>query len=94
MSESPDSLNLGGDGEREKEGDEETFEFVPSPSLRRWQRRMAALLRRQKERGGVIDLSRKDAVIDETWVRVTQWLHISLSLSLSLSLSPFAAVTV
>ena len=59
-----------GEGEeREEEEEEEKFVFVPSSSLRQWQSHMAAMLERQKERGGVIDLSDKDAVIDETWVR-------------------------
>ena len=49
---------------------EEKFVFVPSRSLRQWQSQMAALLEQQRERGGVIDLSDKDAVIDETWVRL------------------------
>ena len=62
-----------GEGEeREEEEEEEKFVFVPSSSLRQWQSHMAAMLERQKERGGVIDLSDKDAVIDETWVRRRQ----------------------
>lgn len=49
---------------------EENFVFVPSHSLRQWQSQMAALLEQQRGRGGVIDLSDKDTVIDETWVRL------------------------
>lgn len=30
---------------------------------------MASLLRQQREKGGVIDPSREDDTIDETWVR-------------------------
>jgi E3 ubiquitin-protein ligase RNF25 len=63
-----DSVCLRGEGE-EREEEEEKIVFVPSPSLLQWQSQMAAMLERQKERGGVIDLSDKDAVIDETWVR-------------------------
>lgn len=64
----PDSLCL--KGEEREEMVEEKFVFVPSRSLRQWQSQMAALLEQQRERGGVIDLSDKDAVIDETWVRL------------------------
>ncbi|CAI8058014.1 E3 ubiquitin-protein ligase RNF25, partial [Geodia barretti] len=65
------SVCVRGEGEEreEEEEEEEKFVFVPSSSLRQWQSHMAAMLERQKERGGVIDLSDKDAVIDETWVR-------------------------
>ena len=42
--------------------------FTPSQSLRQWQRKMAALLQQQRERGGVIDGTEKDDVIDLTWV--------------------------
>ena len=62
---------LRGEGE-EREEEEEKIVFVPSPSLLQWQSQMAAMLERQKERGGIIDLSDKDAVIDETWVRRRQ----------------------
>lgn len=51
----------------EEEGEE--FVFLPSQTLRQWQHQMAVLLRQQKERGGVIDLTNKDDVIDLTWVR-------------------------
>ena len=53
--------------------EEEEFAFVPSPALRRWQSKMARLLRRQRERGGVIDLTNRDTVIDETWVLLIVW---------------------
>ena len=43
--------------------------FRPSEELRSWQARMASLLRQQREKGGVIDPSREDDTIDETWVR-------------------------
>ncbi len=36
--------------------------------MRRWQVEMAALLRKQRERGGVIDPNTSNDVIDETWV--------------------------
>ena len=51
----------------EEEGEE--FVFLPSQALRQWQHQMAVLLRQQRERGGVIDLTNKDDVIDLTWVR-------------------------
>ena len=47
---------------------EEQFEFSPSEHLRRWQVEMARLLQQQREKGGVIDQTEKDAVIDMTWV--------------------------
>lgn len=43
--------------------------FRPSAELRSWQAHMASLLRQQREKGGVIDPSREDDTIDETWVR-------------------------
>ena len=52
-------------------GEEGRFVFVASPSLRQWQGQMAVLLQQQRERGGVIDLAKKDDVIDLTWV--SQW---------------------
>lgn len=47
---------------------ESSFVFVPGPSLRQWQCKMSTLLEKQRERGGVIDLTNKDDVIDLTWV--------------------------
>ena len=52
---------------REEEG--EGLVFEPSQSLRQWQRQMDLLLQQQKERGGIIDLTEKDDVIDLSWVR-------------------------
>ena len=43
--------------------------FRPSEELQAWQAHMASLLRQQREKGGVIDPSREDDTIDETWVR-------------------------
>ena len=40
-----------------------------APDIRAWQKEMAILLEHQRQKGGVIDLSAKDEVIDETWVR-------------------------
>lgn len=42
--------------------------FAPSPELKAWQDRMASLLWKQKQKGGVIDPNSEDDVIDETWV--------------------------
>jgi hypothetical protein len=42
--------------------------FAPSLELKAWQDRMASLLWKQKQKGGVIDLNSEDDVIDETWV--------------------------
>ena len=50
--------------------DEIQFQFVPSQSLRQWQLEMARLLRRQRERGGVIDQEEINAAIDLNWVGV------------------------
>ena len=50
---------------------EELFEFTPSEPLRRWQTEMAWLLQQQREKGGAIDQTEKDAVIDVTWVSVS-----------------------
>ena len=61
----------GEDSTREREREGEELVFVPSQSLRQWQHQMAVLLRQQKERGGVIDLTAKDDVIDLSWVGVT-----------------------
>ncbi len=44
--------------------------FQPSPELIAWQRNMEELLWKQRQKGGVIDLSQSD-VIDDTWVRET-----------------------
>ena len=47
--------------------DDETH-FTPSPELKAWQDRMASLLWKQKQKGGIVDLNGEDDVIDETWV--------------------------
>ena len=52
----------------EEEGLMERRGISISQELRRWQRRMAELQQRQRERGGMIDVTAKDEVIDETWV--------------------------
>ncbi len=41
--------------------------FQPSPKLKAWQKKMEALLLKQRRKGGVIDTSQSD-VIDGTWV--------------------------
>ena len=46
----------------------EAVHFMPSPELKAWQDRMASLLWKQKQKGGVINPSGEDDVIDETWV--------------------------
>ena len=48
--------------------DDDNVDFTPSPELKAWQDRMASLLRKQKQKGGVINLNSEDDVIDETWV--------------------------
>ncbi len=48
---------------------EEKEEIFISDQVRSWQKEMARLLQQQEERGGVIDPTAKDDVIDETWVR-------------------------
>lgn len=55
-----------------EEGGEE-FVFLPSQGLRQWQHQMAVLLQQQRERGGVIDLTNTDDVIDLTWVWDIVW---------------------
>ena len=47
---------------------DEEMNFIPSPELKVWQDRMASLLWKQKQKGGVIDPNSEDDVIDETWV--------------------------
>ena len=47
---------------------DEEMNFTPSPELKAWQDRMASLLWKQKQKGGVIDPNSEDDVIDETWV--------------------------
>ena len=45
--------------------------FRPTTELRAWQEEMKQLLRRQRQRGGVINHDEcNDDVIDETWVRL------------------------
>ena len=48
--------------------EDEKNNFTPSPELKAWQERMASLLWKQKQKGGVIDPNSEDDVIDETWV--------------------------
>ena len=50
---------------------DEEVNFAPSPELKAWQDRMASLLWKQKQKGGVIDPNSEDDVIDETWVSGT-----------------------
>ncbi len=50
-------------GEKEKE------KIHISREIRHWQREMAKLLQGQREKGGLIDITAKDQVIDETWVK-------------------------
>ena len=38
--------------------------------MQSWQVKMASLLRQQREKGGVIDPSAEDDVIDDSWVRL------------------------
>lgn len=40
-----------------------------SQEIRQWQHKMARLLQKQQDKGGLINPSAKDEVIDETWVR-------------------------
>ena len=49
--------------------------FCPSASLKEWQSKMAELLKKQREKGGVINPAREDNVIDElwTWVRACKF---------------------
>ena len=49
--------------------------FIPSPELKAWQDRMASLLWKQKQKGGVINPNGGDDVIDETWVSEGQSLE-------------------
>ena len=48
--------------------EDEAIHFSPSPELKAWQDRMASLLWKQKQKGGVINRNCEDDVIDETWV--------------------------
>lgn len=64
-----DQLEEGGLIERES--------VTISQELRRWQRRMAELQKRQRERGGMIDVNAKDEVIDEAWVGLSRADHFS-----------------
>lgn len=50
--------------------EEEEQEVHISPNIRHWQQQMTRLLRQQQEKGGLIDTSARDAVIDETWVGI------------------------
>ena len=48
--------------------EDEEINFKPSPELKAWQDRMASLLWKQRQKGGVVNLSNEDDVIDESWV--------------------------
>ena len=48
---------------------EEEEEVHISKAIRHWQREMAQLLQQQRDKGGLIDTTAKDQVIDEAWVR-------------------------
>ena len=51
---------------------DDIIHFTVSSELKVWQEKMASLLWRQKQKGGVIDPNSEDDVIDETWV---SWLQ-------------------
>ena len=61
-----ESVSQYSDEEQEKEEEEVHI----SDQVQLWQQNMSRLLQHQRERGGTIDITAKDDVIDETWVYI------------------------